>query len=113
MALRLLGVLDAVALRRSLDGVFARHEALRSVFVTRDGEPHVELLAADSGLPLAQDDLRGVAGAQARLTELNIQEAQTPFDLARGPLIRGRLVRMAEEDHVLRLTQHHLVSDGW
>ncbi|TDC29360.1 non-ribosomal peptide synthetase module, partial [Micromonospora sp. KC213] len=113
LVLRLRGPLDRVALRRSLDRLWARHEGLRSVFVAEGGEPHVELLDADAGFGLVVDDLRGDDEAPARLAELCRETAGAPFDLARGPLVRGRLIRLGDEEHVLAVTQHHIVSDGW
>ncbi|KTT65101.1 condensation domain-containing protein, partial [Sphingomonas sanguinis] len=113
MALRLGGRLDREVLQRSLDALFARHEALRTVFVARDGEPEVRLLDAQAGLPLAIDDLREAADREEALARLGAVEAGTGFDLERGPLVRGRLVRMGDEEHVLLLTMHHIVSDGW
>jgi len=71
------------------------------------------LLAAEAGLALPEHDLRGEADAEERLAELSRAEAEAPFDLMRGPLVRGRLVRLSDEEHVLLLTQHHIVSDGW
>ncbi|WP_244561559.1 amino acid adenylation domain-containing protein, partial [Ensifer aridi] len=113
LALRLRGALDRVAWQRSLDRLFARHEALRSVFVAPEGRPRVELLPADAGLPVTEHDLQGLPDADAVLADLYHDEARTPFDLARGPLIRGRLIRLADDDHVFLLTQHHIVADGW
>ncbi|WP_244443499.1 condensation domain-containing protein, partial [Bradyrhizobium sp. Ai1a-2] len=113
LALRLWGVLDHAAWQRSLDRVLARHEALRSIFVASEGEPWVEVLPPDVGLPLLQHDLRDRVDAEAALADLCHEEARAPFDLARGPLIRGRLIRMSEQEHVFLLTQHHIVSDGW
>ncbi|MDE5459014.1 non-ribosomal peptide synthetase, partial [Bradyrhizobium sp. CSA112] len=113
LAWRLRGALDRSAWQRSLDRLFARHEALRSVFVAPEGKPRVEVLPADAGLPVLEHDLRGRPDAEAALLELCHEEAGTPFDLARGPLIRGRLIRMSDEEHVFLLTQHHIVSDGW
>ncbi|MER9096184.1 condensation domain-containing protein, partial [Mesorhizobium sp. M0700] len=113
LALRLRGVLDRVAWQRSLDRLFARHEALRSVFVASEGKPRVEVLPPDAGLPVLEHDLRDRRDAEAALLDLCHEEARTPFDLARGPLIRGRLIRMSDEQHVFLLTQHHIVSDGW
>ena len=105
--------MNAAVLQRSLDAIWVRHEGLRSVFVVEEGEPRVELLPVEMGLPLLEHDLRGIGDAEAKLKELMMAEAQAPFDLKRGPLIRARLVRMQEEEHVLLLTQHHIVSDGW
>ncbi|MGY3131094.1 amino acid adenylation domain-containing protein [Bradyrhizobium sp. USDA 4501] len=113
LALRLRGVLDRSAWQRSLDRLFARHEALRSVFVATQGKPRVEVLPPDAGLPVLEHDLRHRADAEAALLDLCHEEARTPFDLARGPLIRGHLVRMSNDEHVFLLTQHHIVSDGW
>ncbi|MCP3467984.1 non-ribosomal peptide synthetase, partial [Bradyrhizobium sp. CCGUVB23] len=113
LALRLRGMLDHSAWQRSLDRLFARHEALRSVFVARQGKPRVEVLPPDAGLPIVEHDLRERSDAEAAFLDLCHEEGRTPFDLARGPLIRGRLVRMSDEEHVFLLTQHHIVSDGW
>ncbi|KAB1082354.1 amino acid adenylation domain-containing protein, partial [Neorhizobium galegae] len=113
LTLRLRGGLDRTAWQRSLDRFFARHEALRSVFVAPEGKPRVEVLPPDAGLPVLEHDLRGRPDAQAALLDLCQEEARTPFDLARGPLIRGRLIRMSDAEHVFLLTQHHIVSDGW
>ncbi|MEZ2148236.1 amino acid adenylation domain-containing protein, partial [Bradyrhizobium sp. DN5] len=110
---RLKGGLDRSAWQRSLDRVLARHEALRSVFVAPEGKPWVELLPVDAGLPVVEHDLRDRPDADEALLGLCREEACTPFDLARGPLIRGRLIRISDEEHVLLLTQHHIVSDGW
>ncbi|PPQ13751.1 non-ribosomal peptide synthetase, partial [Bradyrhizobium sp. AC87j1] len=110
---RLKGGLDRSAWQRSLDRVLARHEALRSVFVAPEGKPWVELLPEDAGLPVVEQDLRDRPDADEALLGLCREEARTPFDLARGPLIRGRLIRISDEEHVLLLTQHHIVSDGW
>jgi amino acid adenylation domain-containing protein len=114
--LRLAGDLDPHALDRALSRIVARHEALRTTFVQVDGEP-VQRIAAidDSAFQLRVHDLRHHAGveAEAELAHLVRAEASTPFDLSRGPLIRGRLIRIADEDHALLITMHHIVSDGW
>jgi amino acid adenylation domain-containing protein len=112
-ALHLRGSLDRAALRRSLDTIFARHEALRSIFIMVDGQLHVEALPSEMGLPLIEHDLRGAADASQQLNRLKIEEAKAPFDLSKGPMIRARLVQLDEQEHVLLLTQHHIVSDGW
>jgi amino acid adenylation domain-containing protein len=111
---RLRGELDRAALRRALDRIVARHEALRTVFPEVDGAPVQRIAPAEeSRFHLTEHDLRGAAEAAAELRRLMAEEADAPFDLARGPLIRGRLVRMADDDHVLLITVHHIVSDGW
>jgi amino acid adenylation domain-containing protein len=114
MRLRLRGDLDRGALVRSLDRIVARHEALRTSFPTVDGEPVQHIAPAEgSGVRLVEHDLRASADADDELRRLVQDEAGAPFDLAQGPLVRGRLVRMAADDHVLLLTMHHIVSDGW
>ncbi|MFK4383739.1 amino acid adenylation domain-containing protein [Bradyrhizobium sp. USDA 223] len=112
-ALRLTGELDLEALRCSIDRVFARHEALRSVFRVVDERPRVVLLPRDARVPLLEHDLSSRDDREQELARLCREEAATPFDLAAGPLVRGRLIRMAEGEHLFLLTQHHIVSDGW
>ncbi|WP_414682885.1 amino acid adenylation domain-containing protein, partial [Longimicrobium sp.] len=110
--LRLGGELDGAALRRALDAIVARHEALRTTFVEVDGEP-VQRIAEESPFHLLEHDLGGHPDSAAELRRLSAEEANAPFDLERGPPIRGRLVRLAEDDHVLLMTMHHIVSDAW
>ncbi len=110
LAVRLNGALDLPALQATLDALLERHETLRSVFEEHDGTALQRVLPA-SGLPIADDDWRGrdQAGLEAYLREC----VEAPFDLRHGPLIRARLVRLGEAEHVLLLTLHHIVSDGW
>ncbi len=106
--------LDAGALRRALDEVVRRHEVLRSSYTHVEGEP-VQVAAPAAPLELPLDDL-SVLPAQARDAELlriANGEVRTPFDLARGGLLRARLVRLAADEHLLLLTAHHIVTDGW
>ncbi|HYW06774.1 MAG TPA: amino acid adenylation domain-containing protein, partial [Longimicrobium sp.] len=112
--LRLTGALDRAALERALARIVARHEALRTTFGHVDGSP-VQRITAGGGdsFALAEHDFTAEADADRRLDELMMAEARAPFDLERGPLVRGRLVSMAADDHVLLLTMHHIVSDGW
>ncbi|HEU4558059.1 MAG TPA: amino acid adenylation domain-containing protein [Longimicrobium sp.] len=112
--MRLQGELDRAALRRALDRIVARHEALRTVFPERDGAAVQRIAPAEeSPFHLTEHDLRGAAQAAEELGGLMADEARAPFDLARGPLIRGRLVQTGDADHVLLITMHHIVSDGW
>ncbi|WP_420127102.1 non-ribosomal peptide synthase/polyketide synthase [Longimicrobium sp.] len=114
MGLRLRGTLDHGALVRSLDRIVARHEALRTSFAMVEGEPVQHIAPVqESGFRLAEHDLRASPDAEDALRRLVQDEASAPFDLARGPLFRGRLIRMAADDHMLLLTMHHIVSDGW
>ena len=102
------GPLARDALRRALDAIVARHASLRTVFEERDGMPVQRILAPQAGCALAE-----AAGDDASLAALHSAEAEAPFDLARGPLIRARLVRLASHRHALFVTMHHIVSDGW
>ncbi|WP_445497013.1 amino acid adenylation domain-containing protein [Photorhabdus sp. SF281] len=113
LALHLRGQLNITAWQQALNHLFARHEALRSVFIMVDGQPQVELLPAEFGLPVKQYDLRNAPEVDEQRKRLCAQETETPFDLARGPLIRCALIQRADEDYVFLLTQHHIVSDGW
>ncbi|RAP55640.1 condensation domain-containing protein, partial [Oleiagrimonas sp. MCCC 1A03011] len=113
LILKLQGALDVSALRRSLDALWARHEALRTIFVSTGGEPHVELLSLETCLPLRELDLRDTSDLKTQLQKLCEEEAFSPFDLAHGPLIRACLIRIAKQEYVFVLTQHHIVSDGW
>ncbi len=111
-SLRLRGGLHRGALIRALDRIVARHEALRTTFHMVDGDP-VQRIAEESGFRLLDHDLCDHPQREAELRRLLAEESSAPFDLQRGPLIRGRLIRLAADDHVLLVTMHHIVSDGW
>ncbi|MEW5925956.1 MAG: amino acid adenylation domain-containing protein [Gemmatimonadota bacterium] len=113
-ALRLRGALDAGALRASLDELVRRHETLRTTLEERGGVP-VQVVHPPAPAAAASLDLRGLAdGEREREAErLAREEALAPFDLERGPLLRSTLLRLAEDDHVLLFTLHHVVGDGW
>lgn len=114
MAERIRGPLDHGALRRALTAVVARHEALRWRIVASGGVPCVSVApAGEVPLPLVDLSPQVVEAREAALAELLEAEARTRFDLAAGPLLRARLVRLADDDHVLAVTVHHLVFDGW
>ncbi|BET96662.1 hypothetical protein TCT1_15830 [Xenorhabdus sp. TCT-1] len=114
-ALRLTGSLDHHALVIALDRLVARHESLRTRFILIDGQPYQHIEPADIGFTLSCQDLRQLDQAlhTRRVTELAALESQTPFDFAQGPLIRGQLLQLADEEHVLLLTLHHIITDGW
>ncbi|MFJ3410845.1 orfamide A non-ribosomal peptide synthetase OfaC [Pseudomonas protegens] len=113
IGLRLRGPLDGAALQQALERIVARHETLRSRFAQYGDEAQVLIAPAESGLELLLENLRGHPQASDALQALVQGEASAPFDLQRGPLIRGRLVSLADDHHVLLLTLHHIVSDGW
>jgi amino acid adenylation domain-containing protein len=111
--LRLLGSLDRAALRRALDRIVARHEVLRTTFSQVDGRPVQIIGPAETGFLLREHDLRFAPDRSAALERLAADEAGQPFDLEHGPLIRGRLAQLDQDDHALLVTMHHIVSDGW
>jgi amino acid adenylation domain-containing protein len=114
LGLELRGELDHAAMRQALNRVLLRHEALRTTFALVDGLPLQRITPAeDVSFLLIEHDLRHQPDAHAELERLSVAEPNQPFDLERGPLIRGRLIRLADHHHVLLLTMHHIVSDGW
>ncbi|MBN7823163.1 condensation domain-containing protein, partial [Bowmanella yangjiangensis] len=111
-ALRLRGALDEGALRQAFAALMARHETLRTTFDEREGEP-CQVIHARLELPMVRLDLSAHGDAEAQAHRLAEEEAGRPFDLRDGPLLRLTLLRLSAEDHVLLLTLHHIVSDGW
>ncbi|HEV2864150.1 MAG TPA: amino acid adenylation domain-containing protein [Pyrinomonadaceae bacterium] len=115
IALGLSGRLDEEALARALDEIVRRHEVLRASFAEEDGRP-LQVISPSATLRLDVVDLSDVAAGDARSAEvrrLTEEEARRPFDLERAPLMRATLVRLGDEDHVLLITMHHIISDGW
>jgi amino acid adenylation domain-containing protein len=113
-ALRLSGRLDPEALERSLQAIVRRHESLRTTFVEQDGEP-IQAIAPGLGVTLDRLDLEDLAAAEQEAAVLRLAqaEARQAFDLALGPLLRARLVRLGEREHVLLLLLHHIICDNW
>ncbi len=113
-AVRLIGPLNVAALEQSLNEIIFRHEALRTTFGTVDGQP-VQQIAATLAMPLSLIDLRALSEdeRQTQRQYLAEAEARRPFDLVRGPLIRATLLGIAEQEHVLLVVLHHIISDGW
>ncbi|MEM9491584.1 MAG: condensation domain-containing protein, partial [Myxococcota bacterium] len=114
LALRLDGELDTAALRRAVDQVIRRHEALRTTFPSVDGQPEQRI---HDWLPpdVAFVDLSAHPD-ETRMAEATAQvhrAMRSGFDLAAGPLVRLLLVRLGDQRHLAVLTLHHIVSDGW
>jgi amino acid adenylation domain-containing protein len=116
-AVLLEGELDRAALQRAIERIVERHEALRTTISGSVGSPGrpVQVVAPRLALPLPLVDLAALAaGARERaVARLAAAEALAPFDLARGPLLRSTLLRLAGDRHALLLTFHHVVVDGW
>ncbi|WP_164014774.1 non-ribosomal peptide synthase/polyketide synthase [Pyxidicoccus trucidator] len=107
------GALDADVLERSLRALAARHESLRTTFTEQRGRP-VQVIAPEPSLSLPVVDLSGLS-PEAREVEARryaAEEAARPFDLERGPLLRGLLLRLESSSHTLLLTLHHIIFDG-
>src|SRR5437763_465999 len=108
------GKLDASALERSFSEVVRRHEALRTTFDIRDGEP-VQAITPPQPLRLNIVDITHLPEAErdGRIRSLIHEQTQASFDLRRGPLLRTTLVRLSDDEHILLLAMHHIVSDAW
>ncbi len=113
-ALRVTGDLDPLQLERSLNAVIARHEILRTTFTAQDGRP-IQAILPSLNVTIPVADLRALPppAQEVEIMRLAVEEAQTAFDLGRGPLLRCRLWRTGDRDYVLFFTMHHIVSDGW
>jgi amino acid adenylation domain-containing protein len=101
-------------MQRSLETIVARHEALRTIFIERDGTPLQDVLKHQA-VPLPRLDLRDTPeeARDAALRHGLDAEIRRPFALPCGPLLRARLWRVGDEDHVLLLVLHHIVTDAW
>ena len=112
--MRLSGELDHAALLRSLEQIVARHESLRTVFAVIDGKA-VQVVQEPKSWTLNLTDLSQLDPneREAEALKLAKEDAALPFDLANGPMLRTRLIRLAPQEHILMLTMHHIVSDGW
>lgn len=109
-SVRLDGDLRVDALHAALDWLVDRHEVLRTTLTSVDGEP-AQVVAPARTVPLPVTDLSGAT--PDRVDELLDADGRAPFDLATGPLLRVRLVRLAPAEHLLVLVVHHIVADGW
>jgi amino acid adenylation domain-containing protein len=114
IAVRLTGSLNVAALEQSLNEIVRRHEALRTTYGEVKGQP-VQIISPTLTLPLPALDLRALSESdrEAQAMRLAVEESRLPFDLARGPLLRVILLKLDDEEHVLLLTVHHIVTDGW
>jgi acyl-CoA synthetase (AMP-forming)/AMP-acid ligase II len=113
-ALRLTSSLDVTVLERSINEIVRRHEILRTTFAVVDGR-YVQVIAPQLTVPVAFDDLRALAESKEETDghQLVQEEVLHSFDLAQGPLFRVRLLRLAEREHLLLISMHQTVGDGW
>ncbi len=113
-AVRLTGRLDASALEAAFAALLARHETLRTVF-QRQADGEVRWALASTPVAVQTHDLTALdpAAREQQVSTLAEATAQAPFDLANGPLLRVHLLKLADDEHVLLLTLHHIVADGW
>ena len=114
LALRLIGKLDKIALERAIQEVVQRHEVLRTTFERVNASP-VQVIGPTWTGNLSVVNLRGLAEEEeaAEVRRLGKEEALRSFDLGKSPLVRVTLLQLGEQSHVLLLTMHHIVSDGW
>ena len=113
-AIRFAGHLHVAALERSLHIIVQRHESLRTTFVTVQGQP-VQMVTSSPKVSLPLIDLSGlnVSEREPEVQRQADRESLYSFDLAKGPLLRIKLFRLGETEHVAVLNIHHIVSDGW
>ena len=114
-AYRLNGDLNITALERSINEIIARHEVLRTVFKSVDGQPE-QIILPSMAIKIPLLDLRRVDSEgekQSEVRRLSREEAQRPFDLAHGPLLRISLLQLTDNEYVLIRAMHHIIIDGW
>jgi hypothetical protein len=111
---RISGELNVSALQRTLNEIVRRHEVLRTTFVDNEGVP-VQIVGPPHEMNLPVFDLRGLPESEreSEAERLSHEESRSPFDLAKGPMFRARLIRTAESEFVLVLNIHHICTDGW
>ncbi|MEF7613131.1 amino acid adenylation domain-containing protein [Aquincola sp. MAHUQ-54] len=113
LAVRITGWLDVRVLQATLDAVVRRHEVLRTRYAADAlGQSRLQI-DPPAAVPLRQLDLRGDADARARLQQYLADDAVAPFDLAQHWPLRATLLRLADDEHVLALTLHHIACDAW
>lgn len=108
------GPLDVPVFREALENLVTRHEGLRTTFALKDGQP-IQVINLPGKLTIPIVDLKSLATIEGQTTveRLAREEAQQPFDLLQGPLLRAQLLQLDSQHHVLLITLHHIVCDGW
>ncbi len=113
-AFRLRGPFRLDVFKRAIQEIVDRHESIRTTFASSDGEP-VQVIVPELSLPIPVIDLSGLdeKNKETEILRRATEEARKPFDLKKGPLARVTILKAAEEDHIILLTMHHIISDGW
>ena len=114
-AIRMTGRLDVPALERGFTELVRRHESLRTTYRAQEAGSAIQFIAAPTAQPLPVVDLRALPESQREAEALRLarEEAQRPFDLEHGPLLRATLLRLSDTEHHLVVVLHHIISDGW
>jgi amino acid adenylation domain-containing protein len=113
-AIRLSGTVNVAALGQCLNEIVRRHEILRTTFTEVNGRPR-QIIAPELTLPLPVEDLQSIpiTEQEQAVMEKAMAAATRPFDLTEGPLLRLQLLQLAPDEHVILITMHHIISDGW
>jgi len=111
---RVRGALNVAALRNAFETIVTRHEVLRGIIRVIDGKA-CQVISDDWAFQFPCIDLRESTSEdpETAAREISRQEAKMPFDLSHGPLFRAKLLRLDDEDHVLLISVHHIITDGW
>ncbi|HKN84844.1 MAG TPA: amino acid adenylation domain-containing protein, partial [Pyrinomonadaceae bacterium] len=114
LALRITGELDVAALEQAFGDLIKRHETLRTTFIMRNGRPE-QVISSPGKFVLRVIDVseQPASEREKEAQRFTAEEAQVPFDLSNGPLLRTLLIKLSDRDHVILLTMHHIVSDAW
>lgn len=111
---RLIGDLNTIVFEKSLNEIIQRHEILRTSFQIVDSQP-VQVIAPTLTVTLPIVDLQGQSETErkVKVKQIVTTASSQPFDLTQAPLLRGTLIRVKEQEHIMLLTMHHIISDGW
>lgn len=113
-AFRLRGVLNATILEQSLNEIINRHEILRTTYSSLNGQP-IQVIHSTFPIKLLVVNLQGLSpdDRESQVRQLILEEAQRPFDLVQGPLLRTTLLQLSSEEHIFLLNLHHILGDDW
>lgn len=113
-AVRLQGAFEVTLLEQSLNEMVRRHEILRTTFSMVDGQP-VQVITSSLRLSLPVEDYQNLPEVEreSEVRHLMTQEARQPFDLTQAPLLRAKLLRLTQQEHIFILTLHHIIADEW